>query len=201
MEYQDKISSYIENELSAEGEQEFLISLAASESLRRSFRSELVMKNILRQDDHMTSPPSEMRSNVFSATIGLPAASSISDAIPAARGFFASKFQTFVSAIALVGSMAVGYVVHGVIQPDAQSTVSVPANVSVPATKSAPIEIVAPAQDRSLTSNDAKAVTKTAHRTSHHVATVTAVQTQQPIDHTTLPARVDVKPEVNPSKK
>jgi hypothetical protein len=199
MDYQDKISSYIENELTAEGEQEFLISLAASETLRRSFRSELVMKNILRQDDHMTSPPSEMRSNVFTA-IGLTTAASASDSTPmAVRGFFASKFQTFISAVALVGSITLGYVVHGVIQPEPQSAVSAPASVSAPV-KSAPIEIVVPTQDRSITANDAKPVMKSTPRLRHHSTTVTSVQ-QKPIDHTTLPSGVDLNPQFDHPKK
>ncbi len=200
MDYQDKISSYIENELTAEGEQEFLISLAASESLRRSFRSELVMKNILRQDDHMTAPPSEMRSNVFSA-IGLATAAGTSDgASMATRGFFASKLHTFISAAALVGSMALGYVVHGVIQPEAPPTVtSAPVKMDAPAITTAPVQSVT--QDQSISANDAKQVAKSAHRVRHHAATVTAVQTSQPIDHTTLPAGFEVNPDVQHPKK
>src|ERR1700733_13528377 len=76
MTHDERISSYIDNELSAEQEQEFLISLAASDGLRRSFRSELVLKNVLHRDAASTDPPRNMRAAVF-ATLGLSAATGI----------------------------------------------------------------------------------------------------------------------------
>src|SRR4051812_25431404 len=73
MTHDERISSYIDNELTPEMEQEFLISLAASDGLRRSFRSELVLQKVLHRDEAVTAPPREMRAAIF-ATVGLGAA-------------------------------------------------------------------------------------------------------------------------------
>ncbi len=208
MDYQDKISSYIENELTAEGEQEFLISLAASETLRRSFRSELTMKKILRQDDQMLSPPRDMRSHVFSA-IGIGAVSAPSAATQVARGFFASKVQTFMSALALVGSMAVGYVMHGVIQPSTQAITTVQPTASTPPAL-APPALAAPAaapdqnaaaSDQNVTSMDMKAVTHTSHPARQHTVMPVAGPKVSPIDQTNKPGDVFTNPVITPSSK
>src|SRR3954470_16450821 len=72
----ERISAYIDNELSLEQEQEFLISLAASDGLRKSFRSELVLKKVLHRDEAVTNPPRKLRGAVF-ATLGLAEASEL----------------------------------------------------------------------------------------------------------------------------
>src|SRR5580704_2985487 len=70
MTHDERISSYIDNEFSSEQEQEFLISLAASEGLRKSFRSELVLKKVLHRDVATVNPPRKLRGAVF-ASLGL----------------------------------------------------------------------------------------------------------------------------------
>jgi hypothetical protein len=205
MDYQDKISSYIENELTAEGEQEFLISLAASETLRRSFRSELTIKNILRQDDQMMTPPRDMRKQVFAA-IGMGALSvpsSAPETVPiGVRGFFASKVQTFMSALALVGSMAVGYVMHGVIQPEISTSTTSHENRSSPAqmpsTQSAPIEITQPAQDQAITSTEVKSPAKSALHVRHHNSAASATKSTV-TEQSSKPGKVDVDPVITNS--
>ena len=77
MTHDDRISSYIDNEFSAEQEQEFLISLAASEGLRKSFRSELVLKKVLHHDEAAMNPPRKLGGAVF-ASLGLGAAGDLS---------------------------------------------------------------------------------------------------------------------------
>ena len=57
MTHHDLISSYIDNELTAVQEQEFLISLAANDNLRSSFRTELTLKNIVHRDESLITPP------------------------------------------------------------------------------------------------------------------------------------------------
>ena len=57
----DQISSFIDNELNHDQEQDFLISLASSEGLRKSFRSELVLKNIIHRDEVLTAPSRDLR--------------------------------------------------------------------------------------------------------------------------------------------
>src|ERR1043165_882207 len=73
----ERISAYIDNELTMDQEQEFLISLAASDGLRKSFRSELVLKKVLHRDESVTNPPRKLRGAIF-ASLGLAAAADMS---------------------------------------------------------------------------------------------------------------------------
>ena len=127
MTHDERISSYIDNELNAEQEQEFLISLAASEGLRKSFRSELVLKKVLHHDEVTMNPPHRLRSTVF-ATIGLGIAASTaskSSAAPrlAGRSFvkslFATKMSTLITAAGISISALAGYGVHSLTEPAA----------------------------------------------------------------------------------
>src|SRR2546423_13619072 len=88
----DAISAYIDNELSGDDEQNFLISLASSDNLRKSFRSELVLKNVIHQDEVLTTPSRDMRGAVL-MTLGIGAATALTSetadaaasAVPAAK--------------------------------------------------------------------------------------------------------------------
>lgn len=122
MSQHDLISSYIDSELSPEQEQEFLISLAASEQLRRSFRSELVLKNVLHKDETLTAPPRAMRSAIFGA-VGLSAADATHISAPTAAVVqTASRFSTlFVSASMTVAAL-LGFTTHALLEsPSTQS--------------------------------------------------------------------------------
>jgi hypothetical protein len=154
MTHDDRISSYIDNEFTAEQEQEFLISLAASEGLRKSFRSELVLKKVLHRDEAATAPPRRLRAAVF-ATLGLGGAglstSKANAAQPvaaASRGliktFFATKMSTLATVAGLSISAIAGYGVRLVVSPAAvipssyvthefHGTYAVPQNVIQPA--------------------------------------------------------------------
>jgi hypothetical protein len=135
----DKISSYIDNELGHEQEQEFLISLAASEGLRQAFRSELILQNVIHQDEMRLTPPRQMRGALF-ATIGLGlAGAAAADATPAhattqaaqhaatqvathgssslVKTMFATKVNTLITALSLSVGAVVGYSSHNLISP------------------------------------------------------------------------------------
>ena len=122
----DQISAYIDNELSGEQEQNFLISLASSDGLRKSFRSELVLKNVIHRDEVLTSPSRDMRGAVLT-TLGIVGASALAaesaDAAPVVsatkatfmKTLFASKLNALVTASMITASALGGYVVHSVI--------------------------------------------------------------------------------------
>lgn len=154
MSHHDLISSYLDNELSHEQEQEFLISLAANDHLRQSFRSELVLKKIVHRDDSLTAPPRELRTAVF-ATVGLSAIAAEATAVTAAttatassgagstlliKALFASKLNTLVAALGLTAAATVGYVTNDAI--DAKRTADKPAATSIRTT--APVSAPAP---------------------------------------------------------
>ncbi|MDP4200808.1 MAG: hypothetical protein Q8922_14855 [Bacteroidota bacterium] len=134
MTHDERISSYIDNELTLEQEQEFLISLAASDGLRKSFRSELVLKKVLHRDESSVNPPHTLRRSVFAA-IGLAGAEMVGSehanaATQAAtkavtqaatksafKTIFATKVSTLITAAGLGVSAMAGYGLHSVISP------------------------------------------------------------------------------------
>ena len=129
MTHDERISSYIDNELTMEQEQEFLISLAASEGLRKSFRSELVLKNVLHHDEAVTNPPRALRTAVFT-TLGIGAAATLAGKANAAtsqasgmagrtllRSLFATKMGALITAAGISISALAGYGVHSLVAP------------------------------------------------------------------------------------
>ena len=125
----DKISSYIDNELTGEQEQEFLISLAASEGLRKAFRSELELKKVIHRDEVVTAPPRELRSVLFAA-LGFGAGASVIGAEAATatiqsaasqgilRALFATKASTIITAVGIGASALIGYGTHALVADD-----------------------------------------------------------------------------------
>ena len=127
MTHDERISSYIDNEFSSEQEQEFLISLAASEGLRKSFRSELVLKKVLHRDEATVNPPRKLRGAVF-ASLGLGGAGITMNKANATQSFasrgmlkalFATKMSTLVTVAGLSLSALAGYGVRSVVSQDA----------------------------------------------------------------------------------
>lgn len=129
MTHDERISSYIDNELSAEQEQEFLISLAASDGLRKSFRSELVLKKVLHHDEAATNPPRRLRAAVFT-TLGLGAglganalnankanAASSTAARGLVKSLFATKMSTLATVVGISASALAGYGVRSITAP------------------------------------------------------------------------------------
>lgn len=124
MTYHDKISAFVDNELTHDAEQDFLISLASNESVRRAFRSELVMKNVIHQDELATQPKRDMR-GVLLGSLGIGTATAVAEEASAATAAVPSLWQSvvaskinalFVAALVTV-SAATGYVTHEVLNP------------------------------------------------------------------------------------
>jgi negative regulator of sigma E activity len=133
----ERISAYIDNELTGEQEQELLISLAASDTLRKSFRSELVLKKVVRTDERAVNPPRQLRAAVFAAVgIGAAAAlgaetanaSTVSAQAPSfstasapshglLKTLFASKINALLTATGLTIAGIAGYGVHTLTTP------------------------------------------------------------------------------------
>ena len=127
----DHISSFIDNELNHDQETDFLISLASSEALRKSFRSELVLKNIIHRDEVLTSPSRDLRPAVL-ATVGIAAATlAASETADAAtttaavaktsvlKTLFATKIGAMVTASVVTVSALGGYAVHSYVATNA----------------------------------------------------------------------------------
>jgi hypothetical protein len=146
MTHDERISSYIDNELSSDQEQEFLISLAASDGLRKSFRSELVLKNVLHRDEAATNPPRKMRGAIF-GVVGLAgagltagradAAQHASTSVHASSGFLKTMFATKINALLTAATITVsgfaGYGVHSLVEPAPQAMANVPVQFHAPA--------------------------------------------------------------------
>jgi hypothetical protein len=181
MTHDERISSYIDNELSSQEEQDFLISLAASDGLRRSFRSELVLKNVLHRDEASTNPPRRLRAAVF-ATLGLAATGIAADnaqASPAGSGFsqagstaprgiaqagstasrgllkalFATKLNILATVASLFVSALAGYGVRTVTAP-APQVIEQSSHAAAPSSMVSPIQQVQPPVVNSQSSAD-----------------------------------------------
>jgi negative regulator of sigma E activity len=138
----DKISAYIDNELTHEAEQDFLISLASNDGVRKAFRSELVMKSVIHQDELATLPNRDLRGAIL-ATIGVGAASAVAGeasattvavANPSAIGLKA-LFATKLNALITVGIVSVsaigGYVTNTIVHSTDNTVVTAPATQRV----------------------------------------------------------------------
>jgi hypothetical protein len=153
----DQISAYIDNELGAEQEQNFLISLASSDGLRKSFRSELVLKNVIHQDEVLTTPSRDMRGAVLT-TLGIAGVSALAgetaDAATAVtatkatflKTMFASKLNAIITASMVTASALGGYAVHSVIaEKPAAKIISAPVMHNThPAVQPIPSEVASP---------------------------------------------------------
>ncbi len=134
----DKISAYIDNELTHEAEQDFLISLASNDGVRKAFRSELVMKSVIHQDELATLPNRDLRGAILatigvgtaSAVAGEASASTVAVAKPAVTGLkalFATKLNALITAGIVTVSAVGGYVTNSVIHSTANAPVTAPA--------------------------------------------------------------------------
>lgn len=124
--YHDKISAFIDNEMSHDAEQDFLISLASNDGVRRAFRSELVMKNVIHQDEIATQPRRDLRA-VLLGTLGVGTTAAVTQQA-AASGVLQSLFASKVGALVVAGlvtvSAAGGYVAHSIISPSEPSVIT-----------------------------------------------------------------------------
>lgn len=162
MTHHDLISSYIDNELTAAQEQEFLISLAANDNLRSSFRTELTLKNIVHRDESLITPPRALRASVFAAvglTAGLAADAAAPEAASAApasaapapaqltstssvatqsssffKTLFATKMNALFTTLSLSVATLVGFVGHDVIVGEHAAQPTVQTKSTAPST-------------------------------------------------------------------
>lgn len=152
----DRISSYIDNELNGEQEQDFLISLASSDTLRKSFRSELVLKNVIHRDDVLTEPSRDLRPAIL-GVVGIGAALATAETADAAtigsaaakssglKALFATKLNTIITTSLITVSALGGYAVRTVMVTDAPAPVhQVVATQPVQNAPAQPIEIQTP---------------------------------------------------------
>ena len=151
----DRISAYVDNELSGEQEQDFLISLASSDTLRKTFRSELILKNVIHRDEVLTEPSRDLRPAIL-GVIGIGAAMAVAetaDAAPAAssglKALFATKINTLVTASLITVSVIGGYAIRTAVAPEAPAPVQqvIRTSTQVPVPQS--IEIQAPSSTTS----------------------------------------------------
>ena len=152
----DQISAFIDNELGMDQEQDFLISLASNDGLRKSFRSELVLKNVIHQDEVLTTPSRDMRGAVL-ATLGIVGASALAaetaDAATVVsatkatflKTMFASKLNALVTASMVTASALGGYAVRTIIadKPATYQT-SAPVIRTTQPVNTAPTEVASP---------------------------------------------------------
>ena len=201
MTHDERISSYIDNEFSAEQEQEFLISLAASEGLRRSFRSELVLKKVLHHDEAAMNPPRKLRGAVF-ATLGLSGvglSTNKANATQAAsRGMLKSLFATKMSALVTVAGLSIsalaGYGVRSIESSAVPSSshvtnVSNGTHVAVPAVQNVSQPVSAPSTV--ITPVDKKPMLAVKHNHLNHPAVSSATE---PVNGTTGGGTIGLEP-------
>ncbi len=174
----DQISSFIDNELTHEQEQDFLISLASNEATRKSFRSELVLKNIIHRDEVLSAPSRDLRPAVL-GVIGVGIAATAADSANAAtaataaktgllKTLFATKLNALVTSSMIVASALGGYGVHSYVTSNQSNpaTIHSSANSIHVAPAASPIELQAPAADNT----PADLGSAPAHASGSHVA-------------------------------
>lgn len=218
MTHDERISSYIDNELTAEQEQEFLISLAASDGLRKSFRSELVLKKVLHRDELATTPPRRLRGAVF-ATLGLSAvgisttkANAAQPASHLSGGFvkalFASKMSTLATIAGLSISAIAGYGVRSIVSPAEVPVVQQVSHTAAPSMQltnqpsTSPTMLPAPVANQVANNSEADHVVKKSHIAGRHTQTThTAVSTaSEPVNGMAGGGTISVEPaKINPT--
>ncbi len=110
----DLISSFLNNEMTLEQERQFLLSVAASDSLRLSLKSQFMLDRIVSDQVLHAHVPEPLRASIFAqaAAVSVPA-HSISSSIPsepAAESRIARLFgRAAMMAVLVVGGYAAGY--------------------------------------------------------------------------------------------
>lgn len=210
MNVHEQISSFIDNELSHEQEQDFLISLASNDATRKTFRSELVLKNIIHRDEVLTSPSRDLRPAVL-ATIGIGvAAAATAESANAAtaatvakssalKALFATKLNALVTTSMIVASALGGYGVHSYVASNHPAPVAKQPIVNTthvtPATTPTTIELQAPEVNNTPADLGSAPAHATATRTTAKKTVVTPVQEKTTDQITTVgsaPVKIDL---------
>jgi len=208
----DQISAYIDNELGAEQEQDFLISLASSDGLRKSFRSELVLKNVIHQDEVLTTPSRDMRGAVLT-TLGIAGASALASetadaatAVSATKAsfiktMFASKLNALVTASMVTASALGGYAVRTIVsEKPVNHTVTAPVIHNTQPVFTAPAEVASPVDN---TPTEMSSVSAPKQVAAKHKAAAKVTEPVKTEPTTTIPgtAAAKVNPDIQSSKK
>jgi negative regulator of sigma E activity len=208
----DQISAYIDNELPAEQEQDFLISLASSDGLRKSFRSELVLKNVIHQDEVLTKPSRDMRGAILT-TLGIAGVSALAsetaDAATVVSGakatflktMFASKLNVLVTASMVTASALGGYAVRTIVaEKPATHTVTAPIIRNTQPQVTTPAEVASPVDNTATEMSPGSAPKMTAVK--HKSAPKVTEPKMEPATGTTSGiGGASVKPDIQTPKK
>lgn len=203
----DKISAYIDNELSHEAEQDFLISLASNDGVRKAFRSELVMKNVIHQDELATLPNRDLRGAIL-ATIGVGTASAVAGeanaatavaakpAVTGLKALFATKLNALITAGIVTVSAVGGYVTNSVIHSNVNAPITAPAvQTAAPAPMNTPAITV-----ETPVSQPAAATEAPVKKTAPSKAPLTKPSTNAVTTTTSMPGSVKIFPEISKTK-
>ncbi|MDB5035265.1 MAG: hypothetical protein JWQ98_2506 [Chlorobi bacterium] len=109
----DLITSYLSNEMNPEQERQFLLSVAASDSLRLALKSHVMLDRIVTRQTQQVNVPSALRENIFaqmSASMGTPAGGAAS-AIKS-PGILSRFSRGAMMALLTVSGFAAGYFIH-----------------------------------------------------------------------------------------
>lgn len=203
----DKISAYIDNELSHEAEQDFLISLASNDGVRKAFRSELVMKSVIHQDELATLPNRDLRGAIL-ATIGVGTASVVAGeanaataaaakpAVTGLKALFATKLNALITAGIVTVSAVGGYVTNSVIHSNASAPITAPAvQTAAPAQMNTPAITV-----ETPVSQPAAAIEAPLKKAAPSKAPLTKPSTNAVTNTTSMPGSVKIFPEISKTK-
>lgn len=202
----DKISAYIDNELSHEAEQDFLISLASNDGVRKAFRSELVMKSVIHQDELATLPGRDLRGAIL-ATIGVGTASAVAGeanaatvaakpAITGLKALFATKLNALITAGIVTVSAVGGYVTNTIIHSSTHAPIAAPAvETAAPAPMNTPAITV-----ETPVSQPAAAIEAPIKKAAPSKAPLTKQTTNTATGTTSMPGSVSVQPQINKTK-
>ena len=203
----DKISAYIDNELSHEAEQDFLISLASNDGVRKAFRSELVMKSVIHQDELATLPNRDLRGAIL-ATIGVGTASAVvgeasaatvaaKPAVTGLKALFATKLNALITAGIVTVSAVGGYVTNTIVHSGSNAPVTAPAiQTAAPAPMNTPAITVETPVSQPAAAIEAP-IKKSAAPSK---APLTKPTTNAVTGTTSMPGSVSIVPQVNKTK-
>lgn len=153
----DLITSFLNNEMSTDQEREFLLSVAASDSLRLELKSHVMLDRILVDQVQHAQVPHAVREAIFMEAGIATSAARTSDR-PGSRGAsrpvsnFLSKFQRGALAVLVAASgFALGYATGNNETGEPAVTSQQPVQVAPrteDARKTAPVQLIEPSTDR-----------------------------------------------------
>ncbi|KXK56053.1 MAG: hypothetical protein IPM61_12910 [Chlorobi bacterium] len=158
----DLITSFFNNELNADQERQFLLSVAASDSMRLGLKSHVMLDKILADNASELHISDSVRNTIFAEAEAVLASNGASSGggsaiagktggaswFQAMRGVFSAKLAAGGMAVALAG-FGLGYATHSQLADPSEATSPVQSTLSVPTTlrdqsSAAPVSSVSP---------------------------------------------------------